>query len=180
VHGTIFLELKRFVVARLGASAWPELLKRAGFADRLYLATETYPDAEAVGLVKTACEITGKPASALLEEFGRFIAAGLIASHRTLIKPHWKTLDLLEQTEAVIHTSVRALNKSATPPRLRTERTGPREVVITYDSPRRLCALAKGIALGVADHYKERLAVDEPSCMHKGALACRLVFRLNS
>jgi predicted hydrocarbon binding protein len=48
-------------------------------------------------------------------------------------------------------------------------------VIITYASPRRLCALAKGIMAGVARHYKENLTIAETTCMHAGAAACTLV-----
>jgi len=47
-------------------------------------------------------------------------------------------------------------------------------VVITYTSPRKMCAVAKGIIRGVAAHYQEQVTVDEPQCMLRGDAACVL------
>lgn len=55
-----------------------------------------------------------------------------------------------------------------------TERTGEREVVVTYRSKRKMCPVAKGIVKGVAAHYGERILITEPSCMLHGAGACEI------
>ena len=67
------------------------------------------------------------------------------------------TLDVIEHTEQTIHRVVRRRQPGALPPRLRTVRVGPKMVILTYDSPRRLCAVARGIARGVAARFAEAL-----------------------
>lgn len=47
-------------------------------------------------------------------------------------------------------------------------RTGPDEIVVDYTSARRMCALAKGIAKGVAKHYRESIAITEGSACSRG------------
>jgi hypothetical protein len=74
MHGTIFVELKKYVEAKLGTEAWPGLLKAVGFDGRRYEALDEYPDADAVKLVTTASTVTGLEAGAILEDFGDFIA----------------------------------------------------------------------------------------------------------
>jgi predicted hydrocarbon binding protein len=49
------------------------------------------------------------------------------------------------------------------------------EVVVVYQSGRRLCPVAKGIIRGIGAHYDDPLAVSEESCMHEGADVCELV-----
>ena len=94
--------------------------------------------------------------------------------YKSLLDPGWKTLDLIEHTEESIHTVLRARDDAAEPPHLSVRRDGPRVAVLTYRSHRRLCAVAKGIAHGVAAHFGERLSITEEACMAGGAPACTL------
>src|SRR5207244_2056324 len=70
------------------------------------------------------------------------------------------------------------LRSSPRPPLLRCARPTAEEVVITYTSPRRLCALARGIIRGVARHYGEPVTITETTCMHRGAEACTISIRV--
>jgi hypothetical protein len=111
---------------------------------------------------------------ALLEDFGEFIVPDLVSIYRSMIRPEWRTLDLIDNVENTIHRAVRLRDKSAAPPTLVVSRTSPTEVVVVYSSPRRLCGVAKGIARGVAKHYGERISVTESSCMLRNDSCCRL------
>lgn len=179
MHGIIFTSLKKYVTANLGAEGWTTLAKEAGVGNKIYLASQTYSDQEIVSLVTTASRITGKPAPAILEDFGEFIVPELVAIYRSMIKPDWKALDLIENVESTIHRAVRLRDPSATPPYLVCSRPSQEEVVITYSSPRKLCSVAKGIARGVGKHYGERLSITETSCMHRGNPNCRLSIKAN-
>ncbi|MEX2584643.1 MAG: heme NO-binding domain-containing protein [Gemmatimonadota bacterium] len=178
MHGVIFSELRKYVDTRLGSDAWNQLLTQAQLGNRMYLPIQEYPDGDMVALVGAASEVTGLPKEAILEDFGEFIAPSLLGLYRTLVKPEWKTLDLLENTEQTIHSVVRARNPGAKPAQLQAVRTGPDVVDLTYNSERQLCAVAKGILKGIAAHYDEELAITEKECMHDGADACRMEVRV--
>jgi predicted hydrocarbon binding protein len=51
-------------------------------------------------------------------------------------------------------------------------------VVVTYTSARQLCALGRGIIRGLAREYKERVTIDEPVCMLRGADTCEIHVRV--
>jgi predicted hydrocarbon binding protein len=178
MHGLILSELQRYARGRLGADGWQKLLAEAGLQDRRYRVHASYPDQDAAALVQAAVRVTGQPAATVLEDFGRFVASSLLLVYKALIKPDWTTLDLIEHTEESIHTALRASDPAAEPPALEVERVSPTAAVLTYRSPRRMCALAKGIALGIAAHYGERLTITEAACMSTGAPACRMEFRV--
>lgn len=175
MHGIIFTELRKYVDEKLGGDAWSELLNSAGLSGRMYLPIQEYPDSEAVALVTTASRITGLDAGTILERFGEFIAPSLLGMYRTLVKPEWKTLDLVENTEGTIHTVVRARNPGAKPPELKAVRLSPTELKLTYGSQRKLCHVAKGIVKGMAAHFGEQVSLVETQCMHKGANTCEMV-----
>lgn len=177
MHGIILSELKRFVESRQGAPAWSRLLKKAGVPDARYLANETYPDQEVVAIVGAASKMSGIEPQAILEDFGEFIAPNLLEIYSALIRPEWRTLDVILNTERNVHTVVRIKSQGAAPPELKCVRKGPDEVVLTYDSPRKMCAVAKGIARGLARHFNETIQISESACMHQRAPACVISFR---
>lgn len=175
MHGAIFAELKKYVDAKLGGDAWNALLTASGLGPRMYLAIQAYPDEDMVQIVTAASKKTGLAPEAILEDFGEFVAPDLLSMYRSLVKPTWKTLDVIEHTETTIHRVVRMQHADATPPYLHAVRNSEREVTITYNSARRLCSVAKGIVRGLAVHYGEVITIKEKKCMHRGATECVIV-----
>ena len=178
MHGAIFTELKKFATGAFGLEVWQKMCDMAGVGTRAYLPVATYPDAEAIALVGAASKLSGQPAGALLGAFGEHLVAPLLRTYGTLVRPEWRTLDLLEHTESTIHRVVRLREPDATPPELAAERVSADEVVIRYGSPRRLCTLAAGLIRGVARHYGEPIEIREPACMNSGAPRCEIHARL--
>lgn len=178
MQGIMFTELSRYVDAELGPGSWPHVLDESGLAGHMYSPQSPSPDQEFVRLVDAAAKLTGRSDQKLLETFGVYLAADLLGGlYGLLVDPSWTLMDFLEHTEATIHTVVRARDPAATPPQLRIERPGPDEVRIVYDSPRRMCSLAKGIIRGAGDHYGEPVEILESGCMLKGADRCEIVVR---
>ena len=178
MHGIIFSELKKFVSDKTGDSVWNQLLEAAGMQGQSYSLADVFPDAEMVALVEAAAEKMGLSAEDVLEEFGRFIAPDLVHLYGALVNPAWKTLDLLEHAEKTIHTVVRTRDKLARPPELICSRSGANEVRITYSSHRKLCAVARGIVMGVAAHYGEKVQITESHCMLRGDDRCEIFVRI--
>jgi hypothetical protein len=176
MHGLIFAEVKKYVTTKLGDGAWNALVEKAHQEPGLYLALQTYPDEKMVELLTTASGITGLSVAAILEDFGSFIIPDLIGMYEALIQPEWRTLDFIEHTEESIHSVVRIKQHGAEPPVLQCQRVSPTELILTYRSRRRLCALAKGMAQGLATHYGEQLTVAERTCMHRGDACCTIAF----
>jgi hypothetical protein len=164
--------LEKFVTQAHGADQWQQILKQAGVRAQVFVALGTYPDADLMKLAQAAATVTRTPIGALLENFGAFITPTLFTMYRTVISPAWRTLDLVENTESVIHTVVRS--RGGTPPVLSVTRQDPTHLVVNYGSNRKLCALARGIMRGIAKHYGETVTIAEPACMLFGAKACRL------
>ncbi len=177
MHGVIFAELRKYVKDRLGVPAWDQALVSAGMPGKVFLPFQEYPDEDAFKMVKALVTATGRPASVVLEDFGAFMAPHLLAMYEPLIEPGWRTLDVVEHTEETVHTVVRSRNPGAAPPYLRAVRTTVDEVVVHYTSTRRLCDIARGIVRGLATYYVEHITIDEPECMNRGGLECRLVVR---
>jgi Haem-NO-binding len=178
MHGIIFNELKKYANTTFGDRTWEALLAQAGLEGSVYLASRSYPDEQVGAIVAAASSATKMPPAEILEGFGEFIAPDLLAMFRSLIRPDWRTLDVLENTEETIHKVVRVQYAEAVPPYLNAKRTAPDSVLITYTSPRRLCSVARGIVRGMAAHYGESIDMTEPACMLRGDADCQIVVRV--
>jgi hypothetical protein len=180
MNGIVFIEIGRFAQSRLGEQAWREVVRLAGVPSRTYYRVADYPDAEAFALFSSLSAAMNEPVAEILQNFGEFIVPDLMKMARYWIKPDWKTLDLIANTEKTIHEMLRSEGSQTDPPKLRCRRSSPEEIVVTYDSPRKMCDLAKGIIRGVAKHYGERVMIVEPTCMLRGGVECRLAVKLVS
>jgi predicted hydrocarbon binding protein len=177
MHGMVHAELKLYVNARHGDLMWAKLVDQTGLGTAVLLPMGRYPDEHVTTIVNALSHATGNAVPVLLEDFGEFIARDLIGLYGALIKPEWRTLDLLLNTERTIHKVVRLQNPDAEPPILRVTQGAPDEVIITYTSPRRLCAFARGIIKGIANHFGEEVTIADTTCMYRGDAACTLSVR---
>lgn len=175
MNGIIPMTIQNFVETRLGKQAWLEIVRAAAVPPRLYVPVVNYPDQDVLALCSALSARTGDSLPVILETLGEFMVPDLINMVPTIIRPDWRTLDLLANTEQAIHEVLRGARTNANPPQLLCQRSGPHEVAITYTSARKMCPLAKGIIRGIAKHYGEQVSITEPSCMLKGDAACQLL-----
>ncbi len=173
--GFFFTELKQFVIQELSESAWIEVLGKVGLGSKdSYMNGLYYPDEDMMRIVVGVSNMTGMSIDQVLKEYGTFVGKDLFTAYKPLIDPSWKTLDFIENVEETIHQVVRARNRKASPPKLVCNRLTDREIVIDYRSERKLCRVAQGIALGVANHYNEPIEIVEETCMHRGDSSCKI------
>ena len=177
MHGLIHVELERWATAELGAAAWSRASRHAGVGEKAYDPGERYDDDEIVALLMALAQESGTGPQRLLERFGVALAPTLVAAYGYLIPKDWRTLELIENTEAVIHTALRREDEAARPPLLRTSRRGPNEVLLIYASDRRMCGFAKGLAHGVGAAYGDEVVVTEEQCMLAGDSTCDISIR---
>jgi tRNA A-37 threonylcarbamoyl transferase component Bud32 len=176
VHGLIFFYLQKFAdVAAAGSTSWKGIRSTVSTTASKFLPSGTYPDSDAVAILSSIADTTGRPLPSILEEFGQFLAPHLVKVASPVVDPAWRTLDLIEHTEAIIHTMVRTTTPGAAPPVLETVRQSPDELHLVYSSARRLCPLAVGLMRGIAAHYGETIRIEEPSCLLRGDPFCSFV-----
>ncbi len=178
MHGLIFFYIQKFAdTAAHGAASRTTTRPSVAIGDARYLPAGVYPDAEAVRLLQALAESTGRSLPETIEQFGRFLAPHLVKVAGRHVDPAWRSLDLIEHTEAIIHAMIRTANPGAQPPVLEAVRPALDELHLVYSSERQLCSLARGLIHGIADHYHETIELDEPSCMHRGDPFCSFTIR---
>jgi hypothetical protein len=175
MHGRILWQFRDYIESQYGKGAWMTVLKTAGLEERVYL-SQAYPDAEAFSLLKAAAKVSRKSAAAMLQEFGEFTVPALLGMYSHLIKAEWRTLDVIEHAERLAHGAVRQHERGAAPPYLRTRRVNAQKVILTYDSPRKMCAFAVGIGLGLGKHFEENITIQHNPCVYLGGDHCEITY----
>lgn len=177
MHGKIFIELYHFYnhKKKLGNAIpnWYNILQKAGLNHYQFSPIKVYPDEELLKIVQTISKEASIDIPVLLEDFGRYIIHSLLNHYSFLLKPEWKSIDLLENVNQ-IHQFLKADSPDFTPPNLPVKRLNENHFEITYNSKRKLCIFAKGLIKGVGEFYHEQLHIEEPKCMHKGDEFCLL------
>jgi len=174
VHGLIFASFRDYLLSEHGADVANDVT--AG--EPQYTLSEAYPDEQFLALLEHACARTAMSRDDLLFAFGAFTAAKTFARlYSVLFKLSPTARDFLLTVETPIHEVVRETMPEARPPELAVTVLGDEGLEIVYTSPRRICAMLRGLVHGTARVYEEALEVEELECMHRGAPACRFHIR---
>jgi hypothetical protein len=177
MHGLIFVTWEKFLADRFGETLLHQYRAAIGeSAATAPLTSRTYDDAALLAGVGAACQLTHRPADTLLREYGRYFILNGLTSHLCaylLTQVHSGAELLLTMRQA--HAQMRRTPDSLTPPLFSYQVLShdQNHLVLTYDSPRQVCAVAWGCIEGAAERYGERVAIAEQSCMKRGAAACQ-------
>ena len=172
MKGVVFNLLEQLVARDFGEDTWDALLEASGL-DGVYTSLGSYPDEDLAKLVSAASEALAMPADDVVSWLGRNALPLFAERYPQLFEPHDSTRSLVLTLNDIIHPEVRKLYPGADVPEFDFEvREGV--VVMGYHSPRKLCSFAEGLLLGAADHYGERLTIEQPVCMKRGGAQCVL------
>jgi hypothetical protein len=173
MKGVIFKHFEAFVVENFGVEVFETILDRTPLrTSGPFLGPGTYPDEDLFALVGTALELSGLAAPDALFAFGRFLFPRLTASVPELLRTQRTTKELLLTLDRVIHVEVRKMLPEAETPRILCRDDGSNSLDLTYRSSRKLCHLMRGLIDAAAEHYGERVEMQETCCMHDGADSC--------
>lgn len=178
MKGVIFNVVEEAVSADMSPDAWDAVLERAGLAGA-YTSLGSYSDEDLERIVRAASELLGVDAADLLVSIGRRAFHGLAGRHPQFAQTHPGLRSFLHSVNSVIHPEVLKLYPQATVPVFETSELPGGGICMVYRSPRRLCALAHGLMLGAADHYAERLGVEEVRCTHRGDDRCEFILTID-
>ncbi len=155
IHGSMFALLKRFVDNTFGSDTWENLQGESLTGVKEYNSHANYPLSEMEAIIAIASKKMGISEADLQENFGEKMVPDLMTAYGKYINPAWKTFEILEYTEHVMHKAVRKEESNANPPILNVCRVHDKLLVIDYYSQRKMACLAVGIIKGIAAYYQE-------------------------
>jgi hypothetical protein len=172
MKGVVFNLLEQLVARDFGEDTWDALLDASGL-DGVYTSLGSYPDEDLSKLVSAATDALAMPADEVVSWLGRNALPLFAGYYPQLFEPHDSTRSFVLTLNDIIHPEVRKLYPGADVPEFDFDlREGV--LVMGYRSPRKLCSFAEGLLLGAADHYGERLTIEQPVCMKRGDDQCVL------
>jgi hypothetical protein len=172
VKGVVFNLLEQLVARDFGEDTWDTLLDESGL-DGVYTSLGSYPDEDLVKLVGAAAEALAMPADDVVSWLGRNALPLFAQRYPQLFEPHDSTRSFVLTLNDIIHPEVRKLYPGADVPEFDFD-SRDELLVMGYRSPRKLCSFAEGLLLGAADHFGERLTIEQPACMKRGDERCVL------
>ncbi|MGQ0742169.1 MAG: heme NO-binding domain-containing protein [Alphaproteobacteria bacterium] len=177
MKGIVFNLLEQVVSARFGEETWDSLLETSGLSGA-YTSLGSYSDSDLQSLVRNGAAALGTSPNELLRWFGREALPLLAQRFPEFFAAHKSTRSFILTTNSVIHAEVRKLYPGAMCPEFQFEHGTNGTLFLSYDSKRKLCALAHGLIEGAAGHFGESVTIEHLSCMHEGAQKCVLGIHL--
>jgi predicted hydrocarbon binding protein len=173
MHGTIMRSFGEYTRASCSSKANAALsaILPSGPAALL----RATPDVQAMAAIAVVANVERRPVAAVLESYGRFFVRWAAPEYPTAFYPADARAFLRDIDR--VHAIVRRVSPGAEPPDIRVEEPAPDRLVLIYASPRGLCALARGMIRGVAEHYGEVVTIEQTTCMSEGAPVCRFDVR---
>ncbi len=176
MHGLIFVTWERYLAERFRGSVLKAYRDTLGETpETAPLASRVYDDEMLLAGVAAASQITKLSPETLLQEFGRYFLLNGLTRHLCaylLTQVHSARDLLLTMHDA--HQQMSRLPDGLTPPLFQyiVRSSHPNELIITYDSPRKLCPVLLGAIEGAAERYGEKVHIVEQTCMKQGDRAC--------
>ena len=146
----------------------------------IYTSINTYDDQEMFHLVGALSVRTKIAINDLIHVYGEYMFPLLAKKHHDFVAGHNDVFSLLKTLNDVIHVQVLKLYPDAVVPDIQCEHSVeqiPDQMILSYTSPRKLCALAEGLITGAATYFNQPLAITHSVCMHEGAPQCQLILK---
>jgi len=173
MKGIINKGIQELVETKFGSTAWEKVKLGAGCEEPFFAIMNDYPDDTTFALVKSASEVSGLPLETVMVEYGKFVVPNTL---REQYPSYFKLAgssprEFLLNMDRVHEHVTRSVSKPM-PPRFEYEDLPDGRLLMKYGSKRGLCAVLRGLILGVGVLFDQELQVQEISCMQKDDPQC--------
>jgi predicted hydrocarbon binding protein len=176
MQGSIFTAFSEMIIEKMGMEVWNYLLTdTAPSSEGVYTNGMQYEDSEMMSLVTALSEKTKIDATTLVRDFGSYLFSYLYNSCPADITHIDNLKDFLLCIDSVIHKEVQRVYPNAYLPSFDYSETPEGDLVMYYQSKRKLCHLSEGLILSAAAHFQQKITIEQPECMHTGHEKCKLV-----
>jgi hypothetical protein len=176
MKGIMFNLLEEVVSRQYGPETWDELLDEVGTTGA-YTSLGNYVDDDMQKLVVAAATKLKITSGEALRWFGRQSMPILAERFPGFFEAHQSTRHFVLSVNSIIHPEVRKLYPNSRCPFFQFREDADGALVMGYQSPRKLCDLAHGFIEGASALYRERVAIEHLTCMHRGDEQCLVEIR---
>jgi len=161
MKGIVFSEFFEMVEEKLGFELVDQLLEQTQLATGgSYTTIGTYDHKELLALVGNLHRLTDTPVNDLLVTYGQYLFPKLTSIAPDTVNQFNDSFELLAAVDSIIHIEVQKLYPDAELPKFDVIKQTEKEMQLIYTSCRPFAYLAKGLIMGCAQHYNERIFVE--------------------
>ena len=175
MKGIINKGVQELVEAKFGAEVWEKVKELAKCEEPFFSTSHDYPDQMTMDLVNAVSEVCGLSLEAVLVEFGKFWVLNTgPQTYPTFFKLAGKSAREFLLNMNKVHEQVTKSVNNAVPPNFEYEELPDGRLLMHYRSKRRLCAVLRGLIMGVGIYFDEELHVKEIACVSSGGSQCTM------
>ena len=176
MQGSIYTTFSEMIIEKMGMSVWNDLLEKVTLeSGGVYTNGMQYNDAEIMSLVTALSEMTKVDIPTLVKSFGEYLFIHLYNSSPAKISHIDNLKDFLFAIDNVIHKEVKRVYPKTYLPSFDYSEEENGDLIMFYQSKRKLCHLSEGLISSAAEHFNEKITIMHPQCMHEGAEKCKLI-----
>jgi len=175
MKGIIFTTLQDMVEEEFGLECWEAIINNPAVINGgMYTSVKSYPDEELLALIAGLSKHMNCPVDVLVEAIGEKLLPKLVASLPSNLVDYDNLWSFLADIDGVIHVEVKKLSPDALTPTIRVINRSDNAMMLSYQSPRKMCFLALGLIRNAGEYYKTPVTVTHGQCMHSGSDYCEI------
>lgn len=125
----------------------------------IYTAVGTYPHEELFYLIHQLSLNTGISVTEILKNFGKYAFSVFTETYTDLTIKYNNIYDFLERLEDTIHVEVLKLYPEAELPSFAIIKNDDNEMILNYQSERKLADLAEGLLIGCLEYFNTKASL---------------------
>ncbi|GAB3569753.1 heme NO-binding domain-containing protein [Spirosoma luteolum] len=171
MKGIVFTELLEMVENKFGYQLVDELLTESNLpSGGIYTTIGTYDHAEMVTILHKLSQHTGLTPSELLRAYGQYMFTSFSRIYRPFVERADSAFALLNSVQHYIHVEVRKLYPDAELPHFSMEHPSDSQLVMLYESERKMADFAHGMIEGCLTYYGESATVTKTDLSGDGSV----------
>lgn len=179
MKGIVFTEFLDMVEAQFGYEVVDHIIEESKLeSNGIYTSVGTYHHSEIVQLLSNLSERTEIDAGTLLKAFGEYLFDTFLKAYPVFFQAETTAFGFLKSIDSHIHVEVMKLYPDATLPKFDTEIQEDGSLLMTYQSERKMGALAEGLMEKAIAHYKHPHSVEKRLLSEDGSKIEFIIKRL--
>jgi hypothetical protein len=156
MKGLVIVEYLKFLEVEYDYNLVDEVIESSDLPDGgAFTTVGSYHFSQMLDLVSNTSKVTGRTIDELFFEFGKFIFQAFVMGHAQFFSSAHSSFDIFRLLDSYIHPEVRKLYPEAELPKFTVEREDGHEMILVYQSKRKMSSLAAGLIDACMMHYDE-------------------------
>jgi len=180
MKGIVFTEFLELVEEKFGLPTVQRIIDGCDLkTEGVYTSVGTYDHKEMGLMISKLSEIEGIPVENILQDYGQFFFTVLSQSYPQFMGDH-DLFSFFKTIDNYIHPEVLKLYPDAELPRFDAKVISTNELILVYQSSRKMADFAVGLIYGAGDYFGEKLRVEKMQILDNGSRVDLKIIKLDS